>query len=39
MTFSDQVETEKVELQRDFFREGLLTQQLDQTMTPVAELR
>lgn len=37
VAFSDQVETEKVELQRDFFREGLLIQQIDQTLTPVAE--
>lgn len=37
VAFSDQVETEKVELQRDFFREGLLIQRIDQTMTPVAE--
>jgi ubiquinone/menaquinone biosynthesis C-methylase UbiE len=34
---SSQVEVEKIELQRDFFREPLLKQKFDQTLTPVAE--
>jgi SAM-dependent methyltransferase len=37
MDFSDQVEVEKIELIRDFFRESLAAQKLDQTKTPVAE--
>lgn len=35
--FSPQIELEKIELLRDFFREALLKQPFDQTLTPVAE--
>ena len=35
--FSDRVTAEKIELQRDFFREALVQQKLDQTRTPVTE--
>jgi ubiquinone/menaquinone biosynthesis C-methylase UbiE len=34
---SSKVEVEKIELQRDFFREILLKQKFDQTLTPVTE--
>lgn len=34
---SDRLELEKVELQRDFFRDHLAKEKVDQTLTPVAE--
>jgi SAM-dependent methyltransferase len=36
-SFSHTVETERIVLLRDFFREALVPRQVDQTLTPVAE--
>jgi len=35
--FSDRTQIEKIQIQRDFFREALVSQGTDQTRTPVAE--
>ena len=36
-TFAGQVEVEKIELIRDFYRDAWVAEQIDQTRTPVAE--
>jgi len=37
MRFCGQVEVEKIELLRDFYRDAWVAEKIDQTMTPVAE--